>query len=174
MSNESFKLSYYRWPAIIVGLLVGHVVLMMFCVSYAVQNHTTAGVTPDYYNKALHWDESRQQQRVNAELGWRVTLTPAVFADVRGQRDVLIQVIDDQGKTIRDAEVTLDAYHAVYPKVHADHAQATDAGDEGYRAVLKLNRGGLWRVTVRVQRGDERFVQTMDQRIATVELEHNG
>jgi len=157
----------YRWPTLIVGLLVGHVTLMMFCVTYAVSSHATAGVTPDYYNKALHWDDARRQRQINEALGWGVTITPDVFTDTHGQRSVLVQVTDAQGQPIDDAEVRASVYHAVYPGSTQAGARATP-GDNGYQLTLPMRRGGLWHITVDITRGDQRFVHSREQRVANV------
>lgn len=167
MQNNPTFFQTYRWPVLIVGLLVGHVTLMMFCVTFAVSSHARAGVTPDYYQKALHWDDVRRQQRINQDLGWAVTLTPDVLTDIRGNRNLLVQVTDAEDEPIDDADVRVSVYHAVYPGSTRASAPAT-LDDNGYRLTLPMRRGGLWHITVDITRGDERFVQSREQRVANV------
>lgn len=50
-----------RWVLIIVGLLVIHAACMLIAVWIATRQST--GAIPDYYQKAVHWDQSQAQTR---------------------------------------------------------------------------------------------------------------
>ena len=47
-----------RWPAFVVGILATHTGLMILAVMLFVRHHD-AGIIPDYYDKAVHWDQNR-------------------------------------------------------------------------------------------------------------------
>lgn len=45
-----------RWAVIVVGILLTHTSLMILAVVIFVRHHDD-GVIPNYYEKAVHWDE---------------------------------------------------------------------------------------------------------------------
>jgi hypothetical protein len=47
-----------RWAFFAVGILFTHFAGMMFAVTIFVRNHN-GDVIPDYYEKAVHWDEQK-------------------------------------------------------------------------------------------------------------------
>jgi hypothetical protein len=49
---------YFRWPVIVVLLLMCHVGAMVFAAVLATK-HGGAAVIPNYYEKSLHWDEEK-------------------------------------------------------------------------------------------------------------------
>jgi hypothetical protein len=49
---------HLRWPLIVLGLLVGHISLMVVAVIIATHDQANT-VLPDYYQKAQHWDQDR-------------------------------------------------------------------------------------------------------------------
>ncbi len=50
--------TYFRWPAIVAGLLMLHVGLMIWAATIAVRRGT-APVIPNYYERSLRWDEEK-------------------------------------------------------------------------------------------------------------------
>lgn len=54
-SNMAFP---RRWAFIAAGILMTHFFAMMFAVTIFVRNHN-GDVIPDYYEKAVHWDEQK-------------------------------------------------------------------------------------------------------------------
>lgn len=50
-----------RWPLIIVGLLTAHVTLMMWAVAKC-KSAGDLGVIPNYYEKAVRYDEYKAEQ----------------------------------------------------------------------------------------------------------------
>lgn len=50
--------TYFRWPAIVAGLLMLHVGLMIWAATIAVRRGT-APVIPNYYERSLKWDEEK-------------------------------------------------------------------------------------------------------------------
>ena len=47
---------HLRWPLIVIGLLLGHMLLMLVAVVLATREHPSK-VIPDYYQKATNWDK---------------------------------------------------------------------------------------------------------------------
>ncbi len=153
-----------RWVYIVVGFLAGHVVLMTTAVTLAVRGHGALGVTPDYYQQAVSWDESRAIVKASEALGWDVSVTPDIWLDDALTRRVTVHANDHDGRGITDAVVALKAYHRLYPGLTAEGTAAEDA--PGVFALrLPLAKPGEWRITVRIERGDDVYEMPFDQNV---------
>jgi nitrogen fixation protein FixH len=72
-----------RWVGAIVGLLVANVLAMVVLLGAA---HTgRSQVIPDYYERAVNYDDAIDQAARNRALGWQVTAAwnGIIVADVR-------------------------------------------------------------------------------------------
>ena len=163
----------YRWPAIVVGMLVCHASAIVVAVTVAVRSQDRLGVTPDYYAKALAWDATRAELRRSAAMGWSLTLTPSIWVDGDGRREVVIGVADADGEPISGATVAVKGYHGVYTdKTVEGVAMARPGGAGEYVARLAMEQAGPWRLTLRVSRGagagGEVFLTEVEQAVANV------
>jgi len=58
---------HLRWPLIVIGLLLGHMAIMLVAVVLATREHPSK-VIPGYYEKAVNWDRTQAELRA-AERG---------------------------------------------------------------------------------------------------------
>lgn len=145
------------WPAAIVGVL-GVTVLANFVILWAARDRNAAVVEPDYYRKALAWDTTLAQRRVNAALGWRIEAA-LLDADSNGVT-VRVRLRDQAGDPLAGAGVHLEAIHnaaAADPvrTMLVEHARGW------YEARLPLRHQGLWELRFEVVRGDQRFTASL-------------
>lgn len=154
----------WRWPLIVVTLLAGH--LTICCVTiYLATSDPSFAVEPDYYNKALHWDEFNRQRYANAALGWKLDYQVDKQADVLRQRSLRCTLVDQAGQPIRDAAISLVAFpHRYGTRRQTVELTATDEGD--YAATLRFGTLGLWEFRFTVKRAGQTFTYT-DQRFVT-------
>lgn len=158
--------AHWVWPAIVVGLLVlgaganiGLLIVATHDPSFAVE--------PDYYEKAVHWDDKRAQDAVNLALGWRAEVEAEPVLD-RGRpaARVVVHLADREGRPVEGAAVTLETFHlARAADVLHGSLRAGAAGD--YEVVLPLRRAGLWEFRLDVVRGDAHFTATETREVAT-------
>jgi len=142
------------WPFIIVGLLAGGAGANIGLMVVATRDRSFA-VEPDYYQKALRWDETMAQEARNQALGW--TATVAFERSARpGEAKVTALVDDRAGHPVEGARVAVETFHAARARHVVTGALAPEAAGR-YSAVLALDRPGLWEVRLRVERGDETF-----------------
>ncbi len=151
------------WPAIIIGVLSVHAIACLIVVMIA-SNDPSQAIIPDYYEKAVAWDDHQKQLADNAALGWTCTIEPSVSADMLGQRSVRISVHDRQGQPVEGATVTLRAFHHARGN-EVYEAMFRDAGLGEYTAMVPLRRDGLWTFEVDVVRGNDHFNQSIEQRV---------
>lgn len=153
----------YLWPWAIFALLGANMVIVAITV-YASQR-SRSPVESDYYQKALHWDESARQHAVNTALGWK--LAPSLTKSGAGV-EFSIALVDGKGEPIRTCNVAIEAFQPADPprKLIAP----IDAADsESLRTTLALDRPGLWRLSFVVDAGGARFTQQQD-----IELSEHG
>lgn len=141
------------WPLMIVALLAGHVLAVLVMVYVATRDRSFA-VEPDYYQKALHWDDIAAQQRENARLGWTVAIAVGSSTSPLGQRTVSCRLSDRAGKPLEGAIIDVIAF----AHVRADERLAGVMESQGsgvYETTLRLRRKGLWEFRLVVRRGSE-------------------
>lgn len=112
-------------------------------------------VEPDYYQKAVHFDDEMALRAGSAKLGWRVI--PTLALGVPGQSGSLdATVTDSSGTPITGATVQVLAMHNARAS-HQLTATLRDAGEGRYRAPLDAVRPGEWELRFLVTRGTDRF-----------------
>lgn len=142
-------------PAWIIGpALVGVITLATMIGAAALIYHAHAdpsfAVEADYYDKAVHWDDSAAQERRNAELGWRLLIEASAADGLR------MTLVDGLGFPVEGADISVEAFHNARS---ADRVRWTpgDAGGGVYRHPAKFERFGLWEFRVVARRASETF-----------------
>lgn len=141
-----------RWALLPVGLLGAMFVGWGLMLSLALDD-PGFGVEPDYYEKAVHFDELRALERESERLGWSVELE----AVPQGERArVVLTLVDRAGAGIQGARVTAQAFH----NAHSGDVRSLDfvaLGDGHYEAWLPHPRTGLWEYRVEATRGSDHY-----------------
>ena len=150
-----------RWPLIVVGLLVGHVSLMVVAVVLATRDKSFA-VLPDYYQRAVRWDAEQAERRAGERLGWQCTITPTDRFDRTGARVVELTLVDADGRPLANADVRV-AYFAHARS--AQRAEATFRTDARGAATgpMRLRAEGFYEMGVTATHDGRRFVRTTTQ-----------
>ena len=150
-----------RWPRIIVGLLVGHTALMITFVVIATRD-TSFSVDPDYYGKAIHWDESQARERASAALGWHADLRSEETADANGLRTVTLELTDAAGLPIAGAAVEASYFHHAHGREpHTVSLQADPSDPRQFVARVPMPHAGTWEFHLTARAGERSFVKTL-------------
>ncbi|MCA9664611.1 MAG: FixH family protein [Myxococcales bacterium] len=156
-----------HWVAIIVLMLVGHVVAVTVLIVSS-SGDPSHQVIPDYYKKAVRWDQHMAQQRRNAELGWSLDVSMKRLAARGGERvgavEVAVALRDRLGRALRGADVKLRVFH----KARAGRmlrASLAEGAAGHYSAKLRMVRLGLWQLDFVVEHGGARFTQRLDREL---------
>jgi nitrogen fixation protein FixH len=150
-----------RWPMIIVGLLVGHTALMIAFVCIATRDKSFS-VDPDYYGKAVHWDQSQAEQRASDALGWQATIRPEEVVDEKGERTVVFELTDANGAAV--SAMAIDAvyfHHAHGNEVRKATFKSEPSDPRHFLARLPMSHTGTWEFHVTAHAGEKLFVKTM-------------
>ena len=146
------------WPGFIVGLLslgvLANVGLMVLA-----NTDPSFSVEPDYYQKALDWDQTMAQERQNLRLGWGATLTTAPADE---GMSVVARVTDKEGAPVAPDAVSVEASHNARGG-HVLTATFMQRRDGSFSADMPIRRPGMWEFRLAVQRGDEHFTQIIRQ-----------
>jgi nitrogen fixation protein FixH len=143
-----------QWPIGIALVLILSAGSNIWVALIAARDEAFA-VEPDYYQKAVHFDDEMALRAASAKLGWHVI--PTLALGDAGQRGSLeATVTDSSGTPISGATVQLLAMHNARAS-HQLTATLLDAGEGRYRAPLDAVRPGEWELRFLVTRGTDRF-----------------
>jgi len=146
------------WPWIIAGALALHVVGSLVMVFVATSNPSYA-VEEDYYQKALHWNDKRAQDRANEELGWILDIEAHPAATPAGEPTLEVRLTDAGGEPVDGAVMTVETFH----NTRADDilSDRLDPVGEGvYRTTLPMRHNGRWELRFTVDHGQNHFTHT--------------
>jgi nitrogen fixation protein FixH len=144
-----------RWPLFIVGLLVAQVLLGMFFL-YRATSDPSFAVEEDYYQKAIAWDDKLAQDRVNAELGWRVETSLQSVPRTGDSAELAVKVFDRGGAPVAGATVSVETFH----NVRAGNILRGTLGETSpgvYVIALPMRRPGIWEVRLTVNHNGATF-----------------
>jgi nitrogen fixation protein FixH len=162
------------WPiglAVILAISVG---ANMF-VFHLANDDPSFAVEPDYYRKAVQWDDELAQRRRNAELGWRAAATLAAAREGAAGGDAAtelrVRLTDSAGAPLDGAAVSVEALAIDRASQVATFtlAAASDPAGGVYSAMLPAARAGRWELRLVATRGGERFTAVERLERAAVE-----
>lgn len=161
-------------PAVVLGLLGCHVTFVFTAITIATGDASFA-VVPDYYAKAVDYDERKSDLATSDELGWSAELSASKQADDRGVREVVVRLRDTQGEAVVGASIRVDAFH--YARAAEPIAfELTELQPGRYVGQAPLIREGFWqfdlvadRDAVGGARSPQRFVSGFKQFVFAAE-----
>jgi len=143
-----------QWP-IGVGIVLALTVAGNVWLAVIAASDEAFAVEPDYYRKAVHFDDEMALRAESARLGWRVE--PALQLGTPSAPGALSVVVRDAaGAPVDGASVELLAMHNARAS-HQLTATLVASGDGRYEAPLDAQRPGEWELRFLVRRGSDRF-----------------
>lgn len=150
------------WLALVVGLILMNAGIVSTTVYFAATDRSK-GIEPDYYARALNYDEVIRQREDNRRLGWSSTI--ALHADTDGRRALLrVSLFDRDHKFISGARLSAVAFASLRS---ADRYTLRLAEDQqSYTAFVPLTAKGQWRVEITATFGTAKFTSEQDVALA--------
>ncbi|QOJ01313.1 MAG: FixH family protein [Phycisphaeraceae bacterium] len=139
------------WPGMIF-VLIGINVMITLSTLYLALADGSVAVEPDYYGKAVRWDDTVRQREANARLGWAVSLDPAGH----GPGGFAVRVQDQGGSPITDAVVAVELFHQAASRRRFG-VTLEPRGDGVYAGLMPTDREGFWEFRVTVTARGQRF-----------------
>jgi hypothetical protein len=112
----------------------------------------------DYYDKAVHYDRELAQRAENARLGW--TLEASVGPASPGTKTSISLGAREHGMPIDASDVRVTAIRNADASLNLEGRLLRNASGE-YAVLLPLEYGGLWEFRFSVQRGGERYTESI-------------
>lgn len=150
------------WPWLVVALLA-LMATMMGVLFYSAVGDPSHVVVEDYYDKAIHWDQTQAQNTLDTQLGWRVELqfreVPAELAVDQGAGKpntlVVVQLVDSLNRPLDSLSVHLRAFFSA----RAGHVFEADLRpvEGGYGAAFRLGPPGIWEFQLEARRDSTLF-----------------
>jgi nitrogen fixation protein FixH len=149
----------YRWIVAVVALLLFTVSTQTYLLSRALSDPSVVA-EPDYYQKAVAWDQTQAQRTQNAALGW--VLAPSASSDVSPSGRTLTVRLEDRTHTaLTGATLRVVAFHKARSATRIQGALVENAEGE-YVATLPLLREGLWELRFLALHDGQQFTYTED------------
>lgn len=137
-----------HWPWIIAGLLVFNALATGTLVALA-NSSSGHAVEPDYYARAVAWDDEMAQQERNRDLGWQ--LSSALEPTDDGALALRTTLQDREGAPVTGASIELVTFHRARAADRLTLALREQAPGV-YRAAWRSPRRGAWELRYRVVR----------------------
>ena len=142
------------WAYVPVGLLTA-MVGGLVTLAIIANDDPAFAVERDYYKKAVNWEETQRQQRLNERLGWQIQLEPKETAR---SVELVARLVDGHGSPLRGAHLAVEAFHNAR-SADIFEANLSEHSDGSYRVKLPLVRPGLWELRFRASHDGARFTQ---------------
>lgn len=141
------RLAGRYWPALVVGLLALNVGIVLLTIIVAARDPSVA-TEPDYYAKAMKYDDVIRQRTLNAKLGWSASCSLRTDHGA----SLVVALRDRDGEPLEGAMVTA----VVFSGLRSDERQNLELGalpshPGEYAAQVKIDRAGTWVVRVSAQ-----------------------
>jgi len=146
------------WPMFILGIALMSLSGATWLV-YAAHSDPSFAVEPDYYSKAVRWDETAHQAQENKRLGWQVSIARMTAESVS------VRVLDKDNNPIDDADVVAVAFASVRSAERSE-LRFVHEGDGTYSAPLLRQHGGLWRFRLAATRGGDTVTSEFDAELS--------
>ncbi|HBN74654.1 MAG TPA: hypothetical protein DD473_02300 [Planctomycetaceae bacterium] len=164
-AEQAERTSRWIWSGMIVGLLS----LQIFCCMIAFFLATTSpsmAIIPNYHQKALNWDETRNEIHASEQLGWQKKIDVSEPIDVYGNRTVTLWLNDSTSAPVLADQIHLKAYR------HANAAQLISIPLEEiapgtYQAQAEITKAGLWQFELQANRDSDSYLDSFTLEIAT-------
>ncbi|MCW5776774.1 MAG: FixH family protein [Phycisphaeraceae bacterium] len=152
------------WPGMVAALIS---ISLCFAgvTAFVALTDPSFAVEPDYYDKALRWDERRAQAVRNDELGWHVEIEVAGALDALGRREVRLTALDAEGRPLEGATASVEMFH------HARSSQRlaatlTESAPGVFVGSPAIAREGLWEIRFEIRRAADAFIGSAEVRVA--------
>lgn len=148
------------WPGMIFALIGLNVCIVGITV-FAAAGDPSVATEPDYYAKAVNFNDMIRQRETNARLGW--TAAPTIRPTPEGGAELVITVADGAGLPIDLADVTTTAFASSRSGSRQKLTLRAVAGTPGvYSAPIRIDRAGFWVLRMTVRGRGETFTRDSD------------
>jgi nitrogen fixation protein FixH len=136
------KTAQFLWTGFIVLFFVLQAILWVFAITLTANDKSHA-IVEGYDEKALRWDEEKALRAASARLGWKSDISVDAEGDLRGYREIRVNLVGADDTPLTGANVNLRVFHRAY----AGEPQVLDLKETEpgiYVAKVLIYKTGLW------------------------------
>ena len=142
-----------RWALVPVGLLLSSTLGVGWMAAIAVRDPNFA-LEHDYYQKAIHWDQTQAQAASDQRLAYQFSLPASVALDKRGQATLELKISDRGGQPVAGARVTAEAFANAFSD-DISRLSFSERAPGVYTARITALHAGQWVFRVSLDNGLE-------------------
>ena len=147
------------WTGGIIAFFAIQAVLWIVAITLTSQDPSHL-VFEDYDERAVNWDSWQETMRASAALGWQSDLRIGADADVTGQRELLLTLVDRSGQPVRGAAVDLRLYHRARA-AEAVTVSLQELLPGEYVTSFRAQQPGNWNFEVTASRGAAKYLAVL-------------
>lgn len=155
MNSETNQAAGRRWAWAPV-LLLGSMLSGLATLTYIAVDDPHFALEPNYYDKAVHWDQARTAAQQSHQTGFRAELAPLLESG--GVAELRLQLRDRNGAPVVGATVAVEAF----PNAYAARVARTtlrEVAPGTYAAQLHGAAPGLWELRLSATSASRHFQQ---------------
>jgi FixH len=131
-----------RWALVPVVLLASSFFGVGGMAVVAIRDPNFA-LEPDYYQKALHWDQVQAQAANNQRFGYTFSAPPSIALDGHGHASFEVKIKARNGREVTGARVIAIAFPNAYSE-EVSPLQFSERVPGVYTAPVSARHAGLW------------------------------
>jgi hypothetical protein len=129
------------WAWVPAGLL-GSMLLGLGTMAFIAIDDPHFALEPNYYDKAVHWDQAQAEAKADRALGMKLDLRPLAIS-YSGQIDLVLTLKDRGDFALTGAEVELQAFPNAYAG-RIEQLLLRETAPGVYTGQLEHGMRGLW------------------------------
>jgi nitrogen fixation protein FixH len=137
------------WPVFIVSIFMVSVVFMGILLSLATGDPNLE-VEPDYYARAMSWDDRKALLAESEQLGWQ-----AQFSHHEDELHIIVR--DSTGSPVGDSIRATVFHNAMRADAETFERTAAEAGT--FTLPLASPKAGWWNVAIEVTSGEALYIE---------------
>lgn len=147
------------WTGGIIAFFAIQAVLWIVAITLTSQDPSHV-VFEGYDQRALNWDSWQESMRASAALGWQTRIEVGTRADVSGERELRLKLVDRSVQPVSGAVVELKFYHRARA-AEAETVLLRELLPGEYITSFRAQQAGNWNFEVTASRGAAKYLAVL-------------
>ncbi|MEL7498971.1 MAG: FixH family protein [Planctomycetota bacterium] len=104
------KFAQLIWTGGILGFFMIQAIIWTVAITLTANDKSHA-VVADYDSRALNWDEEIARRDASARLGWVAQIHIDSTGNLRGERNLTVELVNREGHAIENAKLEVNTFH---------------------------------------------------------------
>jgi nitrogen fixation protein FixH len=160
------------WTGGIIAFFVIQAVLWTVAITLTSQDPSHV-VLEGYDQRALNWDSWQETVRASAALGWKAELQIGESANVTGQRDLTLRLVDRNGQPVSAAAIDLKLFHRARA-AEAETFRLQELLPGEYVTSFRPQHAGIWKFEITATKGTDKFLDVIQLEVPAARASTSG